>query len=59
MLSKHSTPSLTTVSQHAQQMGEKAAHLLIDKIETEYNNEEEQFQTVVIATDLIERESTK
>jgi len=59
VLSKHSTPSLTTVSQHAQQMGEKAAHLLIDKIETEYNDEEEQFQTIVIATDLIERESTK
>ncbi|WP_339755831.1 LacI family DNA-binding transcriptional regulator [uncultured Winogradskyella sp.] len=59
VLSKHATPSLTTVSQHAQQMGEKAAHLLIDKIENEYNDEEEQFQTVVIATDLIERESTK
>ena len=59
VLSKHATPSLTTVSQHAQQMGEKAAHLLIDKIENEYNDEEEQFQTVVIATDLIERDSTK
>ncbi|MFC0603080.1 LacI family DNA-binding transcriptional regulator [Winogradskyella pulchriflava] len=59
VLSKHSTPSLTTVSQHAQQMGEKAAHLLIDKIETEFDTEEEQFQTVVIATELIERESTK
>lgn len=59
VLSKHATPSLTTVSQHAQQMGEKAAHLLIDKIESDYNDEEEQFQTLVIATDLIERESTK
>ena len=59
VLSKHSTPSLTTVSQHAQQMGEKAAHLLIDKIETEYDTEDEQFQTVVISTDLVERESTK
>lgn len=59
VLSKHATPSLTTVSQHAQQMGEKAADLLIDKIESDYNDEEEQFQTVVIATDLVERESTK
>jgi LacI family transcriptional regulator len=59
VLSKHATPSLTTVSQHAQQMGEKAADLLIDKIESDYNDEEEQFQTVVIATDLIERNSTK
>jgi LacI family transcriptional regulator len=59
VLSKHATPSLSTVSQHAQQMGETAADLLIDKIESEYNDEEEQFQTVVIATDLIERDSTK
>ncbi|WP_179021894.1 LacI family DNA-binding transcriptional regulator [Winogradskyella forsetii] len=59
VLSKHSTPSLTTVSQHAQLMGERAADLLIDKIEKEYDTEEEQFQTVVINTDLIERESTK
>jgi len=59
VLSKHATPSLSTVSQHAQQMGEKAADLLIDKIESDYNDEEEQFQTVVIATDLIERDSTK
>ena len=63
VLSKHATPSLTTVSQHAQQMGEKAADLLIDKLENENENENENedevFQTVVIATDLIERESTK
>jgi LacI family transcriptional regulator len=59
VLSKHSTPSLTTVSQHAQLMGERAADLLIDKIETEFNEEEEQFQTIVINTELVERDSTK
>ncbi len=59
VLSKHATPSLTTVSQHAQQMGERAADLLIDKLEQEYETEEETFQTIVIATDLVERESTK
>ncbi|WP_299114475.1 LacI family DNA-binding transcriptional regulator [uncultured Winogradskyella sp.] len=60
VLSKHATPSLTTVSQHAQHMGEKAADLLIDKLENEINEDvEEEYQTVVIATDLIERESTK
>ena len=59
VLSKHATPSLTTVSQHAQLMGERAADLLIDKIEAEFNAEEEQFQTVVINTELVERESTK
>lgn len=57
VLSRHATPSLTTVSQHAQQMGEKAAELLIDKLENE--TEEEQYQTVVIETELVERESTK
>ena len=57
VLSKHATPSLTTVGQHGQEMGEKAANLLIDKLENE--EEEENFQTIIIATDLIERESTK
>ena len=59
VLSKHSTPSLTTVSQHAQLMGERAADLLIDKIENDFETEEEHFQTVVINTELVERESTK
>ena len=59
VLSKHATPSLTTVSQHAQQMGERAADLLIDKLESEFDTEEEEFQTIIIATDLVERESTK
>lgn len=65
VLSKHATPSLTTVSQHAQQMGEKAAELLINKLETEMpevefeDEEEEPCQTVVIETELIKRNSTK
>jgi LacI family transcriptional regulator len=57
VLSKHATPSLTTVSQHAQQMGEKSADLLIDRLENE--DEDEQFQTVIIETEIIERHSTK
>lgn len=57
VLSKHATPSLTTVSQHALEMGEKAAELLIDKLENE--DEEETYQTVIIETELIERDSTK
>lgn len=60
VLSKHATPSLTTVSQHAQRMGEESAELLINKLEHEFTEtEEEVFKTVVIATELIERESTK
>ncbi|SHG98871.1 LacI family DNA-binding transcriptional regulator [Winogradskyella jejuensis] len=57
VLSKHSTPSLSTVSQHAQLMGEKAAGLLIDKLENDH--EDETYQTQIIASELIERESTK
>lgn len=57
VLSKHATPSLTTVGQHGQEMGEKAADLLINKLENE--EEEERYETVVIETNLIERESTK
>ena len=57
MLSKHAAPALTTVSQHAQQMGEKAAELLIERLENE--EREDPFKTVVIETELIERESTK
>ena len=59
VLSKHSTPRLTTVRQHAHRMGEMAAQLLIDKLESEYDTIDEEFQTVVIPTELIERESTK
>lgn len=57
VLSKHATPSLTTVSQHAQQMGEKAAELLINKLENQ--EDEEHHRTIVVETELIERESTK
>jgi LacI family transcriptional regulator len=64
VLSKHSTPSLTTVSQHGQKIGEKAADLLINRLELDEGDEgdeeeEEVYETVVIETDLIERESTK
>jgi len=61
VLSKHSTPSLSTVSQHGQKIGEKAADLLINRLELEETDEveEEVYETVVIETDLIERETTK
>lgn len=60
VLSKHSTPSLTTVSQHEQQMGEQAAKLLIERLEQDENDEvEENFKTVIIKTAIVERDSTK
>jgi len=57
VLSRHSYPGLTTISQHGGEVGKKAAELLIDKLEKE--DFEEKFQTVVIETELVERESTK
>ncbi|OBX26755.1 LacI family transcriptional regulator [Gelidibacter algens] len=57
VLSKHATPSLTTVNQHGQEMGEKAAGLLIDNLERD--DEEEHYQTIIIETELVERNSTK
>ena len=57
VLSKHAVPSLTTVSQHGQKIGEKAAELLINNLERE--DEEDVYETVIIETELIERESTK
>lgn len=61
VLSKHSTPSLSTMSQHGQKIGEKAADLLINRLELDETDEEEEeiYQTVIIETELIERESTK
>lgn len=59
VLSRHATPSLTTVKQHGQAIGEKAVELLIDKLENENEEVEEQYKTIIIPTDLVERESTK
>ncbi len=56
LLSKYSNPSLSTVSQHGKELGEKSAHLLINRIENE--DVENEFETVIIETELIEREST-
>lgn len=57
ILSRHSNPKLTTVSQHAEIMGETATHMLIDAIEK--NNQTYSSITKVIKTTLVERESTK
>ncbi len=68
VLSKHASPSLTTVSQHGQKIGEQSANLLIDRLEasnTAYDkfSSDDELETdyikVVIETKIIERESTK
>lgn len=60
IISQYSTPTITTVSQNGIKMGEKAAKMLIDRLEAEELGieEEEQYRTEVIDTQLIEREST-
>ena len=55
--SKRLTPSLSTVSQHAPEIGAKAAELLIAKLNTK--DEFYQHQTVVVKTELRLRESTR
>ncbi|AUS04293.1 LacI family DNA-binding transcriptional regulator [Pseudotamlana carrageenivorans] len=57
VLSRHATPSLSTVTQYGHKIGEVAASLIIEKIESE--SSEDPVRTVVIETELIERESTK
>ncbi|TAI47984.1 LacI family DNA-binding transcriptional regulator [Flagellimonas allohymeniacidonis] len=56
LLSKYANPSLTVVAQHGERMGEISAQMLIDKVESE--NEEETFQTKILEPTLVVRDST-
>lgn len=62
IISKYSTPSITTVSQSGEKMGNKAAKMLIERLEAEHEEEDEEhtenYTTEVIETHLIKREST-
>ncbi len=57
LISQYTSPSLTTVAQHGYHMGQKAIELLLDEINSQMT--EYQYQTSIIETDLIYRESTK
>ncbi len=57
LASRRLSPSLTTVSQHGIEIGEVAAKLLLDRLESK--EEHLPYQTVVIKTKLKERESTR
>lgn len=57
-LSKRFLPSLTTINQHGEEMGAQAARLLIKKLENE-DAEDEPFETIIIGTSLVKRNSTK
>ena len=61
ILSQYSSPTITTVSQNGEKMGRKAAEMLITRLESEENEDEdyqEVYSTEIIETNLIEREST-
>jgi len=58
MISKYSTPTITTVSQSGVKMGNRAAKIIIDRLESEDESEDENYITEVIETYLVEREST-
>ncbi len=55
--SRRMTPSLSTVSQHGPEIGEVAAQLLIDKLES--SEETFTFTTTTIKTELRQRDSTR
>lgn len=55
LLSKYANPSLTVVSQHGEKMGEVAAKMLIDKVESE--EDEETYQTKILEPTLVIRDS--
>jgi LacI family transcriptional regulator len=55
ILARHSSPKMTTISQHGEQMGEMAAKILIDKLEKKHT----EIVTKVIKTDLVIRDSTR
>ena len=55
LLSKYANPSLTVVSQHGEKMGEVSAKMLIDKVESE--EEEETYHTKILEPTLVIRDS--
>lgn len=56
IISQFSTPTITTVSQNGIKMGQKAAKMLIERLEKD--EDDEQYTTEIIETELIFREST-
>lgn len=59
ILSQLSTPSLTSVEQHGEQMGEMAAKLLIERVEHQSDDEDLAFRTKVLDASIVKRKSTR
>ena len=58
ILARHSSPRMTTVSQHGEIMGATAAEKLIDRLEDKSDIKKKP-ETIIVKTDLVERNSTK
>lgn len=58
ILARHSSPRMTTVSQHGEIMGATAAEMLINRLEDKSEIKKNP-ETIVVKTDLVERNSTK
>ncbi|MFK8060327.1 MAG: LacI family DNA-binding transcriptional regulator [Polaribacter sp.] len=58
ILARHSSPKMTCVSQHGEKMGATAAKMLIDRLEDKSDIKKKP-ETIVVKTDLVERNSTK
>ena len=58
--SRRMTPSLSTISQHAPEIGQKTSELIIKRIEEVSDSESQKvFETVVIKTELRKRDSVR
>ncbi|MDC1400657.1 LacI family transcriptional regulator [Polaribacter sp.] len=57
ILARHSSPKMTTISQHGEIMGATVAEILINKLDKKITPDKP--KTVVIKTNLVERNSTK
>lgn len=58
ILSRYAVPKLSSIAQNGDKMGEVAAKLLIEKIELDFDEEDEVFTTEVIQATIIRRGST-
>lgn len=57
--SRRLTPSLSTISQHGPEIGEAAAHMLIEKLDSKNEEDTPVYATRIIKTELRQRESTR
>lgn len=57
-LSRYSSPKLTTISQHAEELGSNAAAMLLRRMNPQESQKKDDFRTAIVKTSLLKREST-